>query len=174
MTGRRHLPVSLLVLVLGAGCSADPPPAPGAEGPGQTLPAAAGFRVELEHREQPAPGPDGAGQLAWESSWRLSWQPVPGAASYAVLYGTNEGADSEPDAVARQPSLTVQAAAGTSPRAALARERHAGLLATSSQLLVSVRPEAGTAQGPPSLWFPVGDVPPDGRPLGTRVLGHED
>jgi len=136
-----------------------------------SLPAPTGFLAELEHRESPATG----GQVAWESRWRLSWAPVAGATGYAVFYGSNEGGGGTPRAVRIEPSLTVQAAAGTSPRERLDQDRRAGLLLTSSQLLVSVSARGAGGQGPRSLWFPVGDVPPDGRPRGSAGLGeHRD
>ena len=93
---------------------------------------------------------------------------VPEAESYAVYYGTNEGsAASGRERLVTVPSLQIQAAAGTSPRERLAQDRAAGLLFTSSQLLVSVAAVGSDGQqSPRSPWFPVGDVPADGRPIG--------
>lgn len=55
----------------------------------------------------------------------------------------------------------------------LEQDREAGLLFTSSQLLVSVTAVGRDgAAGPASPWFPVGDVPPDGAPIGTAGHGH--
>jgi hypothetical protein len=45
------------------------------------------------------------------------------------------------------------------------------LLFTSSQLLVAVAPTGQVRSGARSPWFPVGDVPPDGVPVGTAGLG---
>ena len=122
---------------------------------------------------RPASGPAGAGQVAWESSWTLSWELVPEAESYAVYYGTNEGnAGSEPERLVTVPSLQIQAAAGTSPRERLAQDRAAGLLFTSSQLLVSVAAIGSDGQqSPRSPWFAVGEAPADGRPIGISRPG---
>jgi len=77
--------------------------------------------------------------------------------------------------VRSEPELEVEAAAGTSTAAALPDDRSAALLFTSSQLLVSVSARSTAGEGPRSLWFPVGDVPPTGRPIGSRSLGeHSD
>lgn len=174
----RLLPL-VLAAGLAAGCSSAPGPA-GAPPAGATpaassasLPAVAGLRVALEHAEQPAPGAAGAGQTAWRSTWRLSWDPAPGASSYLVRYGTNEGPGTR-HTVLDAPSLAIEAAAGTSPTDRLEKDRRAGLLFTSSQLLVSVAARSGEATGPASLWFPVGDVPAGGQPLGVRDLGEHD
>lgn len=138
------------------------------------VPSALGdFRVAVDHEQSPAPGPAGAGKLAWRTTWRLSWAPVPGATSYAVHYGTNEGAGGGPGEVRSEPELQVDAAAGTSTQAALDLDRDAALLFTSSQLLVSVSARSDAGEGPRSLWFPVGDVPPTGRPIGSRSLGEQ-
>ena len=153
---------------------AAPVPASAVAGTGGELLAVQGLEVRLDHRERPAPGPNGAGKVEWDSSWTLSWEPVPGASGYDVFYGTNEGADEEPDEVRDEPSVTVQTAAGTSAQAALEDERRASLLLASSQLLVSVQPRGQSGTGPRSPWFPVGDVPADGRPLGTQVLAGHD
>ena len=137
------------------------------EGP---LAAPEGFRVALEHDEDPAPGPNGAGKVQWRTDWRLTWDEVPGADRYEVRYGTNEGARDAPGDFVEGESLTVEAAAGTSTAERLEQDRRAGLLFTSSQLLVSVR-AVGGEQSP---WFPVGDAPPDGVPLGTAQVGHDE
>lgn len=132
------------------------------------------FVVELENREGPATGPGSAGQVSWESTWRLSWTPVPGATSYAISYGTNEGRSDKPATLQTATFVRVQAAAGTSPSSRLEKDRKAGLLFTSSQLLVSVSARGSNGEGPGSLWFPVGDVPPDGRPRGSAEIGDHD
>jgi len=76
--------------------------------------------------------------------------------------------------VQAQTTLAVEAAAGTSARARLEQDREAGLLLTSSQLLVAVAATGAGAAGPRSAWFPVGDVPAGGVPIGTADLGHEE
>ena len=156
--------VLLAAAPLVAGCAGDA----GADAPG----ALTEFRVELDDEERPASGPAGAGQITWESSWALSWELVPDAESYAVYYGTNEGnSPSEPERLVRVPSLRIQAAAGTSPPERLAQDRAAGLLFTSSQLLVSVAAvDSGGQHGPKSPWFPVGDAPADGGPIAMTQL----
>ncbi len=136
-----------------------------------TLAEVGPFRVLLENRDSPATGPGSAGQVSWESSWRLSWPPVPGATSYAISYGTNEGAGEARPTTQSATFVRVQVAAGTSPRARLDKDRKAGLLFTSSQLLVSVSARGANSEGPSSLWFPVGDVPPDGIPRGSAKVG---
>lgn len=166
---------ALLVGAAAAGCTAPDAGAPAAGPPAPVT----GVRVALEHEERPAPGPAGVGKVAWTSSWRLSWDPVPGATAYAVRYATSEGAGNQAprvltgaDTLAR-PSLLVEAAAGTSSRARLDQDRDAGLLFTSSQLLVSVAARSAGGESPASLLFPVGDVPPDGVPRGSeRTGGH--
>lgn len=180
--------------MLGAGCTSDPgttaasaasdqpaassPAAPPAGASGTAAPtgvtalaAATGFRVSLDQREGPAPGPNGAGKVSWESTWRLTWTPVPGATSYAIFYGTNEGTGEQPRDMQDSTALIVQAAAGTSPRSRLQQDREAGLLFTASQLLVAVRPQGAAGPGPRSLWFPVGEVPANGQPRGTAEIG---
>lgn len=148
---------------VGGGCTGEVDP----------IGAPTGFRVDLEHEERPAPGPAGAGQVAWESAWTLSWASLPGASSYAVYYGTSEGAGGGgPQRSVRQSSLRIQAAAGTSPLARLSQDRSAGLRFTSSALLVSVAGVGPDGEGGPrSPWFPVGDVPADGEPIGTMAIG---
>lgn len=155
----------LAAALLIAGCAGEAR----AEAPG----ALTGFRVELDDEERPASGPAGAGPVTWESSWTLSWELVPEAESYAVYYGTNEGnSASEPERLVTVPSLRIQAAAGTSPPERLAQDRAAGLLFTSSQLLVSVAAVSSDGQqSSKSPWFPVGDAPADSRPIGTTQLG---
>lgn len=141
---------------------------------GAVLPPVTDLRVALDHEQAPAAGPAGAGQLSWRSTWRLTWAPVVGATGYAVHYRTNEGAalDGEPDEVLAEPSLTVEVAAGTSPPARLEQDRRAGALFTSSQLLAAVRPLGPSGSGASSPWFPVGDVPADGRPLPAAGTAH--
>lgn len=171
MTWRR-VTTAWAVVVLAAGCTSDGGASTGGA-PASVPGAVAEFRVGVDHTQAPAPGPAGAGKLAWTSAWRLSWTPVPGATSYAVRYGTNEGAGGAPPEVRPEPVLVVEAASGTSPVASLERERKAALLFTSSQLLVSVSARSDAGEGPRSLWFPVGDVPASGRPIGQRSLGEE-
>lgn len=170
MTRRRAATAGLVVL-LAAACTSDGGASEG--GTSAAVPAAAGdFRVSVDHTQAPAPGPAGAGKLAWTSTWRLSWTPVPGASSYAVHYGTNEGAGSGQPKVQPETELSVEAAAGTSTVAQLDQQRRAALLLTSSQLLVSVSARSDAGEGPRSAWFPVGDVPASGRPVGSRSLGE--
>jgi hypothetical protein len=129
------------------------------------------FRVSVERRERPVRSTDGSARVSWQIDWRLSWPAVPGATEYAVYYGTSEGASAQPRTVQAGRSLTVQAAAGTSSRARLRGDQRAALLFTSSQLLVAVAPRGEGTSGVRSPWFPVGDVPPDGVPVGTAGLG---
>ena len=191
---RRAAPLLALVLVTSCSGAAGSPAAPGsgaapaaapagatASGPGGSgpagpadLPAPTGFRVALEHEERPVAGPDGRELVAWESAWVLTWDPVPGAASYAVYFATNEGGGQRPRRTTEEPRLRLQAAAGTSPADRLETDRAAGLLFTSTQLLAAVSARAEGSEGPRSPWFPVGDVPPGGVPLATEVesAGH--
>ena len=156
-----------LAMTLVAGCAGDAEVGDAAS-PG----APTGFRVDLEQEERPAPGLAGAGQVAWETAWALSWEPVAGATSYAIYYGTNEGAGGEPQREVTEPSVRIQAAAGTSPVERVPQDQAAGLLLTSSQLLVSVAAVGSDGQqGTRSPWFPVGDVPADGEPIGIEVEG---
>lgn len=176
----------LSALALAAGCSAASVPAasaPAATGVPETqetvvtsagLAAPNGFRVSLDPVETPATGPNGRDLVRWEADWTLTWEPAAGAAEHAVWFGTNEGAPSEPRRTVEEPRLRLTAAAGTSPAGRSAADREAGLLFTSSQLLVSVAARAADGSlGPRSPWFPVGDVPADGRPIGTAAPGRE-
>ena len=140
---------------------------------GASLASVNSFRVALDRRERPVRGPGGSARISWEIDWHLSWSAVPGATGYAVYYGTGEGASGQPSTVQARRSLTVQAAAGTSSRGRLGADQRAALLFTSSQLLVAVAPRGAGRSGARSPWFPVGDVPPDGVPVGTARLGPE-
>ena len=129
--------------------------------------------MRLDPAEAAARAADGRGLVEWEVDWTISWQPVEGAAEHAVWFGTNEGAPDEPRRSVDEPELRLTAAAGTSPAARLASDREAGLLFTSSQLLVSVAARAADGTlGPRSPWFPVGDAPADGRPVPTALSEH--
>jgi len=134
------------------------------------LVAPTGYVVSLAHEQASSDGPSGP-VVEWRSSWQLAWEPVEGARSYAVHYGTSEGTPGGPPArTETEPVVQIEAAAGTSAPERLEQDRAAGLLFTSSQLLVSVAAVGpdGT-EGPRSPWFPVGDVPPDGLPIGTQA-----
>ena len=170
----RPLRLALPVVALVAGCTpaTGAPAAPAGAAPSVPPAAVTGFRAAVQDVDTPVRGADGRDVVRWQSTWRLTWEPVPGATAYEVQYGTSEGAgDDEPEAVQTEPSLDVEAAAGTSSRARLAQDRRAGLLFTSSQLLVQVRARNEHGAGPASLWLPVGDVPEGGAPIGTRELG---
>ena len=178
---RRSLSALALTAALAAAAGCTSGGSPGAAAPvAATAPAPAalapvtGVRVALEHAEEPAPGAAGAGKVAWRSRWTLTWQPVPGATGYGIHYGTSEGTGGEPREVQPGTSLTVEAAAGTSTRARLDQDRRTGLLLASSQLLVAVSARGSGEPGPRSLWFPVGDVPDSGVPIGTAELGHDE
>ncbi|GAA0293241.1 hypothetical protein [Kineococcus aurantiacus] len=133
------------------------------------------LRVATVEERRDGTGPDGAPVVRWSVDWELRWAPVPGAVSYAVRYASAEGvpAGAAADDTVEGTSLVVTAAAGTSPPARYEVERDAGLLLTSSQLLVSVGAVgADGTEGPATGWVPVGDVPADGRPLTTLAHGH--
>ncbi len=175
--------VLLSVLALGTGCSGPaastpvassaPSTAPAQPAATDELPVPTGFRVRLEPSEAPVNGSEGHRLVEWEVDWALGWTPTPGAQDYAVWFGTNEGAGSTPKRYVRQPELRLTAATGTSTRERLPQDREAGLLFTSSQLLVSIAGrDADGRLGPRTAWFPVGDAPTDGRPVGTAVSGH--
>jgi hypothetical protein len=178
-------PVACLLLL---GCSAPPAGDTGAApaaarsttaagspaaAPASTAGGPTGFAVRLDSEQVPISGPRGEPLLRWRSAWTLTWQPLPDAQGYGVWFGTNEGAGPEPQRTLVAPELRLTAAAGTSPPDRYERERDAGLLFTSSQLLVSVAARtAGGGYGPRSPWYPVGDVPVDGRPVGTALTAH--
>ena len=179
--------VLLSVLALATGCSGPAASTPVASSAPASAPSSAsaqavatdelsvptGFRVRLEPSETPVDGSDGQRLVEWEVDWVLGWTPTPGAQDYAVWFGTSEGAGNTPKRYVREPELRLTAATGTSPRQRLAQDRDAGLLFTSSQLLVSIAGrDADGRLGPRSPWFPVGDAPADGRPVGTAVSGH--
>jgi len=154
---------AVAILLATGGCASAEDTGTAATVPGQV----AGFRVVVDDVQKPAPGPAGAGQLAWESTWQLSWDPVPGVDSYALHYATNESQGGGEPTMQRQPLLRLQAAAGTSPKAEVARARQAALLFTSSQLRVSVSARSAAGEGPRSPWFAVGDAPASGIPVGS-------
>lgn len=175
--------VLLSVLALAAGCSgsAASTPTAGAAASATAAPAApagllqapTGFRVRLDPSEAAVTGSDGRRLVEWEVDWALTWTPVPGAQDYAVWFGTNEGAGSSPERYVAEPELRMTAANGTSSRERVQQDQAAGLLFTSSQLLVSIAGrDADGRLGPRSAWFPVGDAPADGRPIGTAVSDH--
>ena len=181
------LALAVPAAVLTAGCSTAPAPsAPAAAAPlpvGATqavaatadeLTAPTGFRVHLDPEEVPTTAADGRKLVQWEVDWTLTWEPVAGADGHAVWFGTNEGAPHDPRRSVDEPELRLTAATGTSPAARVEQDREAGLLFTSSQLLVSVAARAADGTlGPRSPWYPVGDAPADGRPVGTASAGHE-
>jgi len=143
-------------LLLGA-CGTDGPPTA----------APTGLQVSLDTQE--SPGDDGSGTVDWEASWELVWVPLPDATGYVARWSTSEGTpETEPEPV-EGTSLEVDVAAGSSPPERVSADLSAGVLFTSSQLSVSVAGvgEDGTT-GPWSVWVPVGDVPADGRPVGSR------
>ncbi|WP_041292234.1 hypothetical protein [Kineococcus radiotolerans] len=177
----------LLVAVLGvggtAGCTAaeSVPPVPSSSAPTASpapppVPASApgDLRVATVETREDGVGPGGTPVVRWSVDWELRWAAVPDAASYAVRYASAEGipAGAAADETTAGTSLRVTAAAGTSSPQRQATERDAGLLLTSSQLLVSVGAVgADGSEGPATGWVPVGDVPADGRPVTT--LPHE-
>ena len=182
--GRAALVLATAVPLLVTGCSAAAPPAAPAAGAAPTaataartttasavdttaLPAPAGFTVALETTEEPTAGAGGAAAVRWTADWVLAWAPVAGATSYDVYFVTSEGgaAGARPRRTTAEPRLRLQAAAGTSAPERVAAEREAGLLLTSSQLLVAVAAHAEGKQAGVSPWFPVGDVPADRVPL---------
>lgn len=160
---RHRTALAAAAVLLATGCSSAGGTGAATAAPGEV----AGFRVVVDDEQEPAPGPAGGGQLAWESTWQLSWDPVPAVSSYAVYYATNEGRAAGEPATQREPVLRLQAAAGTSPEADVERARRAALLFTSSQLLVSVSARTAAGEGPRSPWFAVGDAPASGVPIGT-------
>ena len=134
------------------------------------LEAPVGFVVTFDDTEQPMTRSDGIAVVSWRTDWVLSWGEAAGAATYRARYGTTEGIPEQPRTqsldVAR---LSIDAAAGTSVPERVEQDRAAGLLLTSSQLLVSVAAVAGDgAVGPYSAWFSVGDVTADGAPIPVR------
>ncbi|MBA3524343.1 MAG: hypothetical protein H0T85_07300, partial [Geodermatophilaceae bacterium] len=86
--------------------------------------------------------------------------------SYRARFGSSEGISE--DGRTREldeASLRIDAAAGTSVPERVEQDRAAGLLLTSSQLLVSVAAVSDDgAVGPWSAWFSVGDTD-GGRPI---------
>lgn len=177
---------ALTVSLLTAGCSsapaagaraaAVPSPADDVEVVAATadeLAAPTGFRVRLDPTEVPVASAERDDLVQWTADWTITWEPVEGAAAHAVWFGSNEGAPDEPRRSVDAPELRLTAAAGTSPAARVASDRAAGLLFTSTQLLVSVAGRAADGTlGPRSPWYPVGDVPADGRPVGTAAPGE--
>jgi hypothetical protein len=131
-----------------------------------------GFRAALQREEHPVDGGRGVDRVSWQVHWRLSWAAVPGATAYAVFYRTDEGGGATARTVRAARSVVVEVAAGTSRRQRMSAEQRAAVLFTSSQLLVSVSARDGRGSGPRSPWFPVGDVPRGGVPIGAADLGR--
>ena len=131
------------------------------------------FHVSVQCHERLVRGADGSTRISWQVDWRLSWQAVPGASGYAVYYGTSEGASDRPKTVQPERTVTVEAAAGTSTHGRLRADQRAALLFTSSQLLVAVAARGDGRSGQRSAWFPVGDVPLNGVPVGTTRVGSQ-
>ena len=166
----------LLGTVLLGGCTQarSVPPAPAPPPPAPPV-APVDLRVATVDSRREGTGPAGAAVVTWSVDWELSWAPVAGASSYAVRYASAEGVPrgSNPDATTTATTVRVTAAAGSSTPERYDTERAAGLLFTSSQLLVSVAAVAGDGtSGPATGWIPVGDVPADGRPLTTTPHDH--
>ncbi|WP_432572846.1 hypothetical protein [Kineococcus sp. SYSU DK005] len=167
---------ALLGTVLLGGCTQarSVPPVPPPPPPAPPV-APADLRVATVDSRREGAGPTGAPVVTWSVDWQLSWAPVAGASSYAVRYASAEGVPrgSSPDETTTATTVRVTAAAGSSAPERYGTERAAGLLFTSSQLLVSVAAVArdGTS-GPATGWIPVGDVPADGRPLTTTPHDH--
>lgn len=134
-----------VAVVLLGGCGADAAP----------VSPPAGLTASLVDEEDATAD----GMVEWRTSWRLSWDAVPGADGYVARWSTSEGA---PGDEAAEPvggtTLELEVAAGTSSTERLEQDRDAGVLMTSSQLAVSVAATGPDGQpGPWSEWVPVGD-----------------
>ncbi len=126
------------------------------------------FRTRVEHTKSSRPD----GLVDWRTDWVLTWSEVPGASGYAVRFGTSEGTGGRERSL-DVPELTLDVAAGTSPRRRVRADRAAQLTLTASQLLVSVLATGpGGAEGPASPWYRVGEAPANGVPVPNRSAEH--
>lgn len=161
VTARRVAGIAgaLIMVITTASCGADH------TGP---LVSPGGFRAYLDHAESDVASPSGP-MIAWRTTWRLTWDPVPNATRYAVHYGTSEGKPSgPPDHTETAAELRIEAAAGTSAAERLVQDRGAALATTAAQLMVAIAPVGPDGiEGPGSSWFPVGEVPAGGVPIGA-------
>ena len=127
-----------------------------------------GFRTRVEHTETSRPD----GLVDWRTDWVLTWSEVPGASGYSVRFAASEGTGGREGSL-DVPELTLDVAAGTSPRRRIRADRSAQLTLTASQLLGSVLATGpGGAEGPASPWYRVGEAPADGVPVPNRSTGH--
>jgi hypothetical protein len=103
--------------------------------------------------------PTGPGLVRWTTTWELAWDPVPGAATYAVYAVGPEGEASAPMRVLREPLLRLSVAAGTTSPGAQSAQRDGQVAYRATQLGVRVVAvsEAG-ARGPSSPVVPVGQA----------------
>ena len=142
---------------------------------GADLSAPEGFEVSAETRGSQAEPLDAGGTstaeeapVAWRTVWELRWDAVEGADGYRARWSTSEGTPG--GSTARdldEPVLEIEVGAGTSAPERLQQDSDTAALMSATQLSVSVA--ATGADGEPgewSAWFPVGDVPDDGRPVG--------
>ena len=156
--------------VLGCVPSRAQPPPPPAAAPAtaaptvaQALPAPDDFRVALDSESRDV----SRSHVQWRTWWHLQWRPVEGAVAYVVRSATSEGRGGRERRPAG-PGYRLEVAAGTSPRGRVDVERSTQLSLTAAQLQVQVAAVgADGTVGEASLWFPVGEVPPDGRPVGS-------
>ncbi len=177
MRARPRAGAALLVTMLAAvpACtvgSTAPAPAP-AGGPGAgalpTLPAPEDFQVRLAHSEQPRR----ADILDWRTRWVLEWRPVAGASGYEIHFATSEGPSARVRRV-QEPRVALEVAAGSSRRSRLDEDRSLQLALSAAALQVQVVALGadGTTEGASSAWFPVGEVPPGGIPMGGTAEEH--
>lgn len=104
-----------------------------------------GVRSELVDREQPT----GDGRIAWWTSWKVCWDPVPGAESYEVTILGIEGPGIPQTVPGPCHELTV--ANGTTGRSGEypGRDQQLALVSASMSVSVAARFPDGTI-GPPS------------------------
>jgi hypothetical protein len=146
---------TLVAAGAGAGTLLDAGVGPSAGESGATAPAPvtglrAGLSVEFLE-------PAGPGLVEWSASWRLTWEPVPGAVEYVVHAVGPEGKATSPMRVVTEHELTLTVAAGTTTTAAQpdALQAQAGYRATQLGVTVTAVSTDGVA-GRPTDVVPVG------------------
>ena len=97
-------------------------------------PPPSGLRASLEDVVRPGE----AGQIAWQTFWKLCWSPVAGAEAYELRRLTSEGSPRKPQRV-DGPCWQVEVAAGENPREAGLYRRDLMLAMQAAQSSLRVR-----------------------------------
>jgi hypothetical protein len=139
--------VGAAVIVAGIGTSDDPEPE-ARSGPARIQ----GLEAELIDRRQKLE----AGEVAWQTRWRLCWRSQNGVRDYLLTIVTSEGVDPT-ERSSRTPCYSFTVASGTATAGDVRDQRNAQLDLVESNLSVSVAARTRDGRiGPPSPDIPVG------------------